>query len=301
MYNTIKKAFVTSCGEDFQKAKTKKVGSARERSSNIMKIEKIDIKYMRKDQFILHTSESLRHIKVLPWLSVVQSVEGSYDIALGTEKSKKTGSGGMFIAPSGIQQTIVHHVDPISERMRCRWIFLDVLINDAYCPELLYDFPTIVPPQERDELDTLFDQLFVSEDIFENYGFYYNILKILFRMATPKNGAVHRSIQCTLEYIRAHYTSEIRIDELAKNACMSSSNFYAVFKKQFGVSPVAYINRYRLSLAEEYLLSTGYSVAEIGNMVGIPDPLYFSKIFHKAYGLSPREFRTERKKDNGVT
>lgn len=72
---------------------------------------------------------------------------------------------------------------------------------------------------------------------------------------------------------------------------MSESNFYAVFKKHMGVSPISYINHYRMSIAAERLLETNRTATEIGYSVGISDPLYFSKLFKKTYGITPRGYR----------
>ena len=106
-----------------------------------MEIRKAEIKYLKKDGFISDSNINVKHVKVLPWLSVVQSVEGSYDITLGTGRKEQTGDGGFFIAPSGVQQTIVHHVNSESGRMKSRWLFIDVEINNAYKLDSLYKFP----------------------------------------------------------------------------------------------------------------------------------------------------------------
>ena len=265
----------------------------------VMKVDisRIEIAYVHQSGFVSRTMENIKHVKVLPWLSVVQSVEGSYDIALGNQKSEATGAGGFFIAPSDVRQTIVHHADPQSGRMNCRWVFLDAVINGSYHLDYLYDFPMTVPQKERAELHLIFDELFETDNAFDRYSCYYRILKVLMQVAVPKQDPVPKALQDTMDYIGGHFASEIRIDELAANAHMSPSHFYTVFKKRFGISPIAYINRYRLSLAAEYLQNSALTVAEVGRLVGVEDPLYFSKMFCKAYGASPREYRKKYRQD----
>ena len=51
----------------------------------------------------------------------------------------------------------------------------------------------------------------------------------------------------------------------------------------------------RETLAAEYLLQYDSSVSEIATMVGFHDSLYFSKMFHKMYQVSPREYRKQNK------
>ena len=260
-----------------------------------MKIERIDIKYTRENGMTTKT-DGLCHTKILPRLSLVQATEGSYTVQLGNQKPQTTGTGGFFIAPAGVLQTITHRTDPQTQTMKGRWIFLDTVINKAYRPDVLYDFPTVVPDEAAKKLNTLFDTLFSADTIFDRYSCYYQILKILLEeLATPKNMRSHASMQSALEYIQKNFASEIHVEDLAKCAHMSPSNLFSVFKKEFGVSPITYVNQYRLSMAAEYLLQNDASVTEIATMTGFHDALYFSKIFHKMYQVSPREYRKQNK------
>ena len=260
-----------------------------------MELQRIDIKYTRENSMTTKT-DGLCHTKILPRLSLVQATEGSYTIQLGNQKPGSTGCGGFFIAPAGVQQTITHRTDLQTERMSGRWIFLDAVINKTYRPDFLYDFPVIVPKEQQEKLNVLFDSLFAAENIFDRYSDYYQILKILLgELATPKNSRIQASMQSALEHIQKHFSEEIRVEELAKSAHMSPSNLFAVFKKEFGISPITYVNQYRLSMAAEYLLERDASVTEIATMAGFHDALYFSKMFHKMYQVSPREYRKQNK------
>lgn len=256
-----------------------------------MNIEKIEIKYVKKYNPGYLTEEGLRHVKVLPWLSVVQSVEGSYDIQIGTEKEYKTDEGGFFISPSKTLQTIVHHLNSNSGRMKNRWIFFDATINGKYRLDFLYEFPTIVPHYESLILNDLFDKLFESTSICDEYSIYYQILKVLLSIAIFKPKIENESIQKVIEYIDKNYRSPISVKQLANLACMSESNLYFLFKKYMGVSPIAYTNYFRITMAEEYLLQSNLTIGEISELVGFDDQLYFSKLFRRIYGISPRKYR----------
>ena len=87
-----------------------------------MEIKNAEIKYFKKGTFTFTAHEIVRHVKVLPYLSIAQSLEGSYDITLGNGTTESTGEGGFFIAPAGIEQTIVHRPDKKSRKMICRWV-----------------------------------------------------------------------------------------------------------------------------------------------------------------------------------
>ena len=256
-----------------------------------MEIQHLQIEYFCKSGFANAASEGICHVKTLPYLSVVQAVEGSYDIRLGNGEMYHTGCAGFFIAPSAVQQTIIHHADQTSKLMTCRWIFLKIKINDTYYFDDLFDFPVILPEEDRQTLHLIFDRLFHSENIFDTYICIYEIIKVLFRNASEKNKKFPVNIRKALLYIEKHYQEKITVETLATELHLSSSYFYAVFQKTMGISPIAYLNNYRLSLAANLLLQTDNSITEICNSVVISDSIYFNKMFKKAYQMPPSQYR----------
>ena len=222
---------------------------------------------------------------------MVQSVEGSYEVALGDAPAEKTDEGGFFIAPSQISQNIVHHSDPTTNMMLNRWVFIDVIINDHYRIEYLYDFPLIIPEPERKQMEVIFNELFEKDDICDRMSLYYQMIKLLLKLGRPKSVAGNTAILKSIEYMHKNYRSPLNVSELARVAHMSESNFYAVFKKQFGSSPISYLNHYRLTLASDMLKQSDAPVKEIAEAVGFTDQLYFSKLFKRTYRVSPREYR----------
>lgn len=256
-----------------------------------MELKKIEIRFERMAKCEFFITEGLQHIKTLPWLSIVQSVEGSYTIQLENREPQKTEAGGFFIAPAQITQDIVHHLDTQTKRMQCRWIFLDVRINDAYPIDMLYDFPTLLPTKQIKEMNRLFDRLAEAEHLCDRMSILYRIVKMLFDIGTPKPFSRNDALLPILQHIHTNYSQKIEIADLASVGHMSKPNLHATFKKQFGISPIAYLNKFRLSMASDMLKQTDLPINEIALRVGIPDPLYFSKIFRKMFRVSPKEYR----------
>ena len=260
-----------------------------------LEIKKAEINLFKKGGLNSEHAENVKHIKVLPYLSIVQSLEGSYDITLGNGEMMQTGDGGFFVAPAGVQQTIVHHINKKSGRMVCRWIFIDVRINRAYKLDSIYQFPVLLDEYSKTEMNRLFDLIFSTDDFWELHSCCYKVIALLLKTSAPRKGTASPGVQIAFDHIIDNYSKPISVSELAKISNMSESNLYASFKKQFGTSPIVYLNNYRLSLASERLVETDDTVKEISYSVGITDPLYFSRLFKKSYGVSPREYRLANK------
>jgi len=94
------------------------------------------------------------------------------------------------------------------------------------------------------------------------------------------------------DHIRHHYADKLSIRQAAALAAMSQPQFMKTFKKVAGMTLVAYLNHVRLSNATRLLKETDLSIAEIANSTGFSDQSYFDKRFRRAFGQSPKEFRT---------
>ena len=84
------------------------------------------------------------------------------------------------------------------------------------------------------------------------------------------------------------------IDILADLCGISNTYFRKIFEKEFGISPLKYINNLRLHHALELLKSGYYSVASVSLMAGFNDPNYFSSFIKKMTGYSPSYFFKNR-------
>ena len=71
----------------------------------------------------------------------------------------------------------------------------------------------------------------------------------------------------------------------------SEAYFCKIFRQCFDKSFTTYLMEYRLKKAKELMMDLRYSIKDIGAEVGYRDSNYFSKIFKKAEGMTPTEFR----------
>lgn len=94
-----------------------------------------------------------------------------------------------------------------------------------------------------------------------------------------------------IAYIEQHYQEKLSVAELAEMSYYSERQFIRLFKAAFGCLPVQYITRLRINNARELLINTQLPVTEIAQRCGYSDSSYFSKLFQKECGASPRDFR----------
>jgi len=103
-------------------------------------------------------------------------------------------------------------------------------------------------------------------------------------------------IEAAKEQIENTYMSEdISLNAVAAKVGMSPSYFSSVFSREMGKTFVEYLTAIRMDKAKELLMCSPMKTSEIGYEVGYKDPHYFSYIFKKTQGCSPKEYRARRK------
>ncbi len=103
--------------------------------------------------------------------------------------------------------------------------------------------------------------------------------------------AIDPRIRAARSYIEAHFTADIELADVAAASNLSPSRLSGLFKRETGASVMAYRNELRLVKAAQLLLHSNLRIAEIGQRVGYTEQAFFSRIFRKHLGLSPRQYR----------
>ncbi len=238
----------------------------------------------------------LFHQKSLPFLSIVQALEGSYCIGIDSPKQQlNTGAYGAFIAPADKMQYITHYVDPTTEVMRAQWIFLDVIINGLYRLDDVYDFPVLLPAHYNLKVCELISEIENNNNLCDNLSDTYKLIKILLTIASTKE-KIDPQINGLRQFINQNYDKKLTPKQLAHSFNISVSTLFRIFNKHFGITPANYINSVRLSHAAMLLETNDDTIGDIGTTVGIDDPFYFSKLFKEKYGISPMGYRKQVQK-----
>lgn len=104
-------------------------------------------------------------------------------------------------------------------------------------------------------------------------------------------------IERATHYFNENYNKEISIEQYAVEHLMSKNWFISSFKKIMKVTPMQYILQLRLSTAKNLLETSNKNITEIADAIGYDNPLYFSRLFTKYIGVSPKEYRIKFKKN----
>lgn len=126
------------------------------------------------------------------------------------------------------------------------------------------------------------------------YSAFYSLLAYL-------EGLEHQSyadkknlhiIAPAISYLKKHiYDCKLRTETLHSVCGISGTYFRKIFQANYGTSPQKYILSKRLSRAKSIIDNGDFdTIAEIAAAVGYSDPLYFSRAFKKAYGVSPSQY-----------
>ena len=100
-----------------------------------------------------------------------------------------------------------------------------------------------------------------------------------------------RRLKAMLSLIHSHYAQNLTISQIAAAAHISESECLRCFRSGIGLSPVAYLKKYRLQTAAELLRSSSRSVQDIASCCGFHEMGYFARSFRTLFGCTPSQYR----------
>lgn len=185
-----------------------------------------------------------------------------------------------------------------------------------------YDFPTEVDSCKLDE--DLFESMtmrhpdahlpasdptsYDNRSTFTDYVRRYNELPLFEKMAlrggilmlfsrfmkssSPRIWTKDERMSKVLKYIHNNIYDDIDIEKLASIACVTKPYLIRLFSKNFGISPLQYINQKKMEKAQLMLITGNLPIKELAYELGFNDHSYFIRLFKKITGLTPMEYRT---------
>lgn len=101
------------------------------------------------------------------------------------------------------------------------------------------------------------------------------------------------TVQKVIVMIESNLSSDLTLSELANTLNINASYLSTVFKKETGKTVTGYVNEKRIELAQELLKTTNLQIQTIAQYCGIVDVHYFTRLFKKTTGVSPKQYREE--------
>ncbi len=98
-----------------------------------------------------------------------------------------------------------------------------------------------------------------------------------------------------VDYITANYNSDISVTDIANALYINNVYLSQIFKKKMGVSVIKYLINYRIEQAKKLLVETDDLIYIISEAVGFHEFRHFSKTFKKITGLSPAQYRKQKR------
>lgn len=95
-----------------------------------------------------------------------------------------------------------------------------------------------------------------------------------------------------IEYITDNYTKQLDLNMLAGYVGLSPNYICNIFKKVTNETIIGYLNMVRIKKAKELMLNSQLNINQICEMIGIENWKYFSELFKKYEGISPKQYRT---------
>ncbi|MFG0248044.1 MAG: helix-turn-helix domain-containing protein [Phycisphaeraceae bacterium JB051] len=130
-------------------------------------------------------------------------------------------------------------------------------------------------------------------------GLLGRIIHLLRQRATERHieSTDQLNITAVRKYIHQHLTENITLEMLAQAHHLSVTHFSRLFRKHFGSSPMHYMIQQRMTRAATLLTQTLCPIRLVAQAVGYEDAYYFSRLFKRVIGMSPRDYRRANSHD----
>lgn len=162
----------------------------------------------------------------------------------------------------------------------------------------------ILKPIDYEELDGLLKQMAQEIEAEESRERIGQLVERTREMKAGDGGVIAADADSNEErlskvkaYIEEHIQEKISVKDLAELVHINDQYLMRIFKRETGQSILEYITDRRIILASSMLKDTDYSINFIADCVGCDNYSYFTKLFKKQTGFTPREYRGQFKAD----
>ncbi len=234
----------------------------------------------------------------------IYCIDGAGHYRIG-QQEYSVSANQYFILPAGLPHA---YASDKSNPWTIYWIHFKGELASHYAKDVLH--PMDIKPEIHSRISTrinLFEEIFNTlKNGYSNenlhyvsslFHYYLGSLRYIqqYRQATSSEVVDDNIVEVAIHYIKENLEKQITLQDIASHIGYSSSHFSMLFKKKTGHSPLAYTNLLKIQEACLMLDSTDMKINQICYKIGIEDTYYFSRLFSKLMGISPREYRKSKK------
>jgi AraC-like DNA-binding protein len=250
------------------------------------------------------------HRKAAPCIIIAQTLQGKYEVECRgkTIVAKKEEA---FLAATNDWLIITHHGDRRKGGLfRSRWLHVHFTLLETI------DFSSLleIPPKCDRHYGRKFGEI-IAELLQMNEGgnsqnplwglarkreLAFAALRLLCELAPPKKETFDflqttQRLVPAFSFIKENLKGIIMVQDLARAAHMSLSQFHTFFRRQMQTTPMDYVKALRLTEASHKLIATDWSIAQVADSVGFLNQFHFSREFKSRFGLNPSKYRETHK------
>lgn len=126
-------------------------------------------------------------------------------------------------------------------------------------------------------------------------GFVWIVGSFFMKYARKKLSELDSRLLKVIAFIKDNVRSEITLEKLADIACVTKSHLGRMFRESIGITPLQFVLRTRIQLAQRLLITSSHSVNWISSEVGFNDDSYFVRQFRQKVGFTPQDYRDKLK------
>lgn len=126
-------------------------------------------------------------------------------------------------------------------------------------------------------------------------GFKEKVSAVLMEKRAVK---IDRHVELACQYVKEHYREKISLGQVSEQLGVSQGYLSSTFKKQMGQGFTDYVNTVKVEKAKELIGAHKYMMYEISDMLGFDTQYYFSTVFKKIAGCTPKEYESQTLHEN---
>lgn len=182
------------------------------------------------------------------------------------------------------------------------WVHFSCKYDVSYLNQMGWSSENVYLDSAHNSYSHLFDAIIRELQLKQPY--FEEELKLLMKQLLLRMGrdrireqknfeSYNKEVEEILRTFHLSPEKDFTIKDFTKERGLNYYRFIDTFTKHVGTSPRQYIINIRMTTARELLNNPLLQVSEVAQLVGYENPLYFSRLFKKIWGLSPREYRNQ--------